>query len=183
MQLPRKWRLTIGSVLFTGAVFLSMLELSREPTWHTFRAGAVNVLAASKPSWLVPGERLALPDSTSALLTIDYPEDGSIFPQEITRPLSSGGTRTPPRRHGASTFPSPMAPSRSTRVLKASRCRLARSIRAASPAPINFPHSLRSRLRRTPGSRAQTCERRLSGVRWAVKPLSQSPASTAPIAP
>ena len=86
MLLPRKWRLTIGSVLFTGAVFLSMLELSREPTWHTFRPGAVNVLAASKPSWLVPGERLALPDSTSALLTIDYPEDGSIFPQEITPP-------------------------------------------------------------------------------------------------
>jgi len=53
---------------------------------RTYRADAVHVLAAFKSSWLVPGEHLVMPAPTSAPLTIDYPEDGSIFPPEITPP-------------------------------------------------------------------------------------------------
>ena len=86
MLLPRKCRLALASVLLAGAVLLSLPELWRDLSSGTYRASPVNVMAASKSPWRVPGERLALPDSTSALLTIDYPEDGSIFPQEITPP-------------------------------------------------------------------------------------------------
>jgi tetratricopeptide (TPR) repeat protein len=43
------------------------------------------VLAASR-TWTVPSEHLALEASTGAALAIDYPQDGSIFPAEITPP-------------------------------------------------------------------------------------------------
>jgi tetratricopeptide (TPR) repeat protein len=61
-----------------------MPELSRDLLSRTYRADPVKVLAASQSSRLVPGEHLVLPDSTSASITIDYPQDGSIFPPEIT---------------------------------------------------------------------------------------------------
>jgi Tfp pilus assembly protein PilF len=63
-----------------------MPELSRDLLSRTYRADPVKVLAASQSSLLVPGEHLVLPDSASASITIDYPQDGSIFPPEITPP-------------------------------------------------------------------------------------------------
>ena len=67
-------------------MLLFMPVLSHDLSSRTYRAGTVKVLAASQSSWLVPGEHLVLPDSSSASLSIDYPEDGSIFPPEITPP-------------------------------------------------------------------------------------------------
>ena len=36
--------------------------------------------------WRIPGEHLVLADAIGVPLTIDYPQDGSIFPPEITPP-------------------------------------------------------------------------------------------------
>ncbi len=44
------------------------------------------VFAASGSAWRVPARHLLLADATSAPLSIDYPQDGSIFPPEITSP-------------------------------------------------------------------------------------------------
>ncbi|MGA2538750.1 MAG: hypothetical protein ABSF53_22270 [Terracidiphilus sp.] len=53
-------------------------------TLHT--DAAVVQAAAFASSWRVPAAHLALQVTTNATLVIDYPEDGSIFPPEITSP-------------------------------------------------------------------------------------------------
>ncbi len=72
--------------LFTGTLLFILPALSRSVLSPFFRAGTEKVLAAPQPSWQVPGEHLALPASANVSLTIDYPQDGSIFPPEITAP-------------------------------------------------------------------------------------------------
>jgi tetratricopeptide (TPR) repeat protein len=86
LLLPRKCRLALASVLLAGAVLFSLPELWRDLSSGTYRASPVNVMAASKSPWRVPSRRLALQATTSAPLIIDYPQDGSIFPPEITPP-------------------------------------------------------------------------------------------------
>jgi tetratricopeptide (TPR) repeat protein len=74
------------TLLFTGTLLFILPPLSRSVVSPTFRAGTEKVPAASQSSWQVPGEHLALPASANVSLTIDYPQDGSIFPPEITAP-------------------------------------------------------------------------------------------------
>lgn len=86
MLLPRTWRLIPARVLFTCALLLSLIEWSRDLPSRISPANPVNVLAASTTSWQVPAVYLALHATANATLIIDYPEDGSIFPPEITPP-------------------------------------------------------------------------------------------------
>ncbi len=74
------------TLLFTGTLLFILPALSRSVLSPLFRAGTEEVRAASQSSWQVPGEHLALPASANVSLTIDYPQDGSIFPPEITAP-------------------------------------------------------------------------------------------------
>jgi len=59
--------------------------LSRDALPRALRADPAQVLAASK-TWTVPRVHLALDVLNRAPLTIDYPQDDSIFPAEITPP-------------------------------------------------------------------------------------------------
>ena len=86
MLLPRQCRLVLVSCLLASAMLLSLPELWRDLSSGTYRAFPADVMAAPKSLWRVPGARLALEVSTSAPLVIDYPQDGSIFPPEITPP-------------------------------------------------------------------------------------------------
>jgi tetratricopeptide (TPR) repeat protein len=65
-------------------LFISILSLNLSV--HRYRVSAAQVLAISKFSWQVRSEHVVLQDRTRASVTIDYPEDGSIFPPEITPP-------------------------------------------------------------------------------------------------
>src|ERR1700677_1661758 len=85
VHLPKRFRVVVVRVFFTGTLFLLLPDLSRDALLPTFRAVPGQVLAAAK-TWTVPREHLALQVSAGAALTIDYPQDGSIFPQEITPP-------------------------------------------------------------------------------------------------
>jgi tetratricopeptide (TPR) repeat protein len=58
-----------------------MSVLSHELSSHGYRLGPASVLAASQPN-----QRWGSPNSGSASITINYPEDSSIFPPEITPP-------------------------------------------------------------------------------------------------
>jgi len=63
-----------------------MSGLLHELPFRADRPGITVVRATSRSPGLVPSEHLVLSDSRSASITIDYPEDGSIFPPEITPP-------------------------------------------------------------------------------------------------
>jgi tetratricopeptide (TPR) repeat protein len=73
-------------VFLTGTLFLLLPELTRDAVWRAVRVDSGQVVAASRSPWKVPGAYLALQASSSASLTIDYPQNGSIFPPEITPP-------------------------------------------------------------------------------------------------
>jgi tetratricopeptide (TPR) repeat protein len=60
--------------------------LLHELPFRAYRPGTTSVLAALQSAGPVPNQHLVLPDSRSASITIDYPEDSSIFPPEITPP-------------------------------------------------------------------------------------------------
>lgn len=87
MLLPRKLRLIPVIILFTCALLLSLIDCPRDLPRSISRANyPFDVLAASTTAWRVPTVHLTLVATTSASLIIDYPEDGSIFPPEITPP-------------------------------------------------------------------------------------------------
>jgi len=69
-----------------GTSLLLMSGLLHELPFRADRPGITVVRATSRSPGLVPSEHLVLSDSRSASITIDYPEDGSIFPPEITPP-------------------------------------------------------------------------------------------------
>jgi tetratricopeptide (TPR) repeat protein len=85
VHVSKRFSVVAAGVLFTGTMFLLLPELSRDALSPTFRADPGQVLAAAK-TWTVPRAHLAVEASNGAVLTIDYPQDGSIFPQEITPP-------------------------------------------------------------------------------------------------
>jgi Tfp pilus assembly protein PilF len=85
VRLSRSFSALFACAFSTAMLFHVLPEWSRNPSLHAFRADPAPVLAASK-TWTVPGEHLAVEASTGAALTIDYPQDGSIFPAEITPP-------------------------------------------------------------------------------------------------
>jgi len=89
----------IVGALFTGILVLLAPELVRNLVTRAFPGEPEKVLAACTSSWKIPSEHLALTDATSAPLTIDYPQDGSTFPAEITPPTfiwrdSNAGAKT-----------------------------------------------------------------------------------------
>jgi tetratricopeptide (TPR) repeat protein len=86
VPLAKKYRVVIVSVLCAGTLLLLLPELSRDALPPAFRADPAQVLAASRAAWRVPSTHLALVTAARTPLTIDYPEDGSIFPAEITPP-------------------------------------------------------------------------------------------------
>ena len=79
---PRRLVRVVIPAVSAGALFVFFL--SRELPSRSF--GAVAVQAASQALGPVPDQHLVLPKSSSGAITIDYPEDGSIFPPEITPP-------------------------------------------------------------------------------------------------
>src|SRR5580658_2383801 len=85
VQVSKRFSVVAAGVLFAGMFFLLLPELSRGALSRTFRADPGQVMAAAK-TWTIPREHLALEASTGAKLIIDYPQDGSIFPREITPP-------------------------------------------------------------------------------------------------
>jgi tetratricopeptide (TPR) repeat protein len=64
---------------------LILAGFCRDGLGRGFRTDPTQVMAASK-AWTVPGVHLALEATTGEALTVDYPQDGSIFPAEITPP-------------------------------------------------------------------------------------------------
>jgi len=86
VTLPRGFRLVFMIAFLTGVLFVSAPELFRVFTPSGAGTGASNVLAASISPWAVPSAHWMLKTSQSEQLTIDYPEEGSIFPHEITPP-------------------------------------------------------------------------------------------------
>jgi len=87
LLLPHQYRLIFVGVVLCGVVAFSLPELSRELSSGTYRTGSLNVMAATKSPWRVPGTHLVLQTPAIAQLTIDYPREGSIFPPEITPPM------------------------------------------------------------------------------------------------
>ncbi len=85
MHPPKRLLVAVVNVFFAGTLVLLLPELSHDVLSRALPAGPGQVLAASKP-WTVPRQHLSLKASSSSPLTIDYPQDGSIFPQEITPP-------------------------------------------------------------------------------------------------
>ena len=103
-------RLKKSGAHFLGPLLLFIPILSQDLSSHMLRAGAAQVLAIFKSSGsVIPhvscrhctgfgnfqiilagsevrSEHVVLQDRTGASVTIDYPEDGSIFPSEITPP-------------------------------------------------------------------------------------------------
>jgi len=73
-------------VVLTATLLLALPELAPIFRTRIDEAFPANVLAASHSSWRIPAARLDLKATTDASLTIDYPQDGSIFPPEITSP-------------------------------------------------------------------------------------------------
>jgi len=76
----------LASISFAGALFILACGMLRHLSPRIYREDPTNVLAASGSGWRVPGAHLVLRGSAEAAITIDYPEDGSIFPLEITPP-------------------------------------------------------------------------------------------------
>jgi|CZKY01.1.fsa_nt_gi tetratricopeptide (TPR) repeat protein len=74
------------SVPLLGAAFLLAPLVAHQWPSHQRSLGAATVLAAGTPAEPLLNADSRLPDSAIASITIDYPEDGSIFPPEITPP-------------------------------------------------------------------------------------------------
>ena len=74
-----------AALLATAAVIVSLL--AHEAFSHRHRFDLATVLAAS-------------PVPVSASITVDYPEDGSIFPPELRLPPSSGARAMRTRKNG-----------------------------------------------------------------------------------
>ena len=86
MQFTAKRRLLASRILAglgCALVLLGVVRVARIPAGG-FPDGIV--FAASGSGWKVPARHLLIADAMSAPLSIDYPQDGSIFPPEITSP-------------------------------------------------------------------------------------------------
>jgi tetratricopeptide (TPR) repeat protein len=77
-------RLARFSVPVLGAALLLAPLMAHQWSAHQYRADVV--LAAQVPAEPLPGAASRQPNPGSTPITIDYPEDGSIFPPEITPP-------------------------------------------------------------------------------------------------
>ena len=86
MLLSRRCLLGAFSVFFTGSLLVLTPDLFRHLLPIALRVNPAKVLAASTPSWHVPSAHLSLQALQNSALTVDYPQDGSIFPPEITPP-------------------------------------------------------------------------------------------------
>jgi len=85
LQLPRLSRLAFAAAFFIPILLLCLALVARRGFLPNFGEEPSQVFAASRP-WIVPRQRLSLQATRQAQLTIDYPQDGSIFPPEITAP-------------------------------------------------------------------------------------------------
>ena len=75
-----------ASALLFEAIFL-LASVSPHPSPSDANCLQVRrVLAAWQPAGKTPTEQLTRPDSKAAPITVDYPQDGSIFPPEILSP-------------------------------------------------------------------------------------------------
>ena len=74
------------SACFVGTALLFTPILSHNLSCRTFRVNTSVVLAAAQSPKIIPSKHLAVADSRGASIKIDYPQDGSIFPSEITPP-------------------------------------------------------------------------------------------------
>lgn len=77
--------IAIGAPLIGAVVLLVSFSLHESPS-QAYSMHTVSFLAASRSTGQGPSENLRLPNSRTASLTIDYPQDGSIFPPDITPP-------------------------------------------------------------------------------------------------
>ena len=75
--------LILGSLAFCAQAVL-LLQTYRSSLSYCY--GITRVFAASQSSEAIPKEHLSTPAVQHDLIQIDYPEDGSIFPPEITAP-------------------------------------------------------------------------------------------------
>jgi tetratricopeptide (TPR) repeat protein len=71
----------------SGIALLAGFFSSPNSANQSFGLRTVGVLAASQAPVQIPSEHLPLPSSRTPAITIDYPQDGSIFPPEITPPM------------------------------------------------------------------------------------------------
>jgi len=85
VHFPERFGVVAVSIFCAGACFFLVSAISFDALSRTFRVNQAQVLAASK-TWVDPREHLALEAAAGAAITIDYPQDGSIFPAEITAP-------------------------------------------------------------------------------------------------
>jgi tetratricopeptide (TPR) repeat protein len=85
VRLSRAFSAFFACTFFIALLLPVPLEFSRGRLFHAFGTIPAPVLAASK-AWTVPSAHLALEATGGAALTIDYPQDGTIFPAEITPP-------------------------------------------------------------------------------------------------
>jgi tetratricopeptide (TPR) repeat protein len=77
--------IAIGAPFFGAALLIASFSPHRSPS-HANSLHLRRVLAAWRPTGQIPTEHLALPVTRTASITIDYPQDGSIFPPEILSP-------------------------------------------------------------------------------------------------
>jgi len=86
--MPVRRRCLLGALIFSiaGSLLVSTPDSLRQSLPNVFRVELAKVFAASNPSWHVPAIHLSLQALKSNVLTIDYPQSGSIFPAEITPP-------------------------------------------------------------------------------------------------
>ena len=75
----------VSASLF-GAVFLLATVSPHQVPSDANCLQVVSALAAWHPAGKVATEQLTRPDSKAAPITVDYPQDGSIFPPEILSP-------------------------------------------------------------------------------------------------
>ena len=85
VQFTAKRRRLASRIVAAVGGSIALLGIARVAVLHESRGDAGTVLAASS-SWRIPTRHLILAEANATPLSIDYPQNGSIFPQEITSP-------------------------------------------------------------------------------------------------